>query len=46
LLQGTGEKMRHVKLASLSDVNESVLSGFVKQAVELNLVKGDPTKGA
>jgi hypothetical protein len=46
LLQGTGEKMRHVKLTSLSNVNESVFSGFVKQAVGLNLVKGDPTKGA
>ena len=46
LLQGTGEKMRHVKLTSLSDVNESVFSGFVKQAVRLNLDKGDPTKGA
>ncbi len=46
LLQGTGGKMRHVKLTSLNDVNESVFSGFVKQAVRLNLDKGDPTKGA
>ena len=45
LLQGSGEKMRHVKLTSLGDVNEKVFSGFVKQSVGLNLVKGDPTKG-
>ena len=45
LLKGTGQKMRHVKLTSLGDVNQKVFSGFVKQSVGLNLVKGDPTKG-
>jgi hypothetical protein len=45
LLQGTGEKMRHVKLAGIRDVDEAALAGFVRQAVQLNLSKGDPTKG-
>jgi hypothetical protein len=44
LLQGTGEKMRHVKLTSPKDIDEKVLSDFVRQAVKLNLAKGDPTK--
>jgi hypothetical protein len=45
LLQGTGEKMRHVKLADVADIDEPVFSSFVRQAVALNLQKGDPTKG-
>jgi hypothetical protein len=46
LLQGTGEKMRHVKLTGIDDVDEVALAGFVRQAVQLNLAKGDPTKGS
>ena len=46
LLQGTGEKMRHVKLTGVDDVDEAALAGFVRQAVQLNLTKGDPTKGS
>ena len=46
LLQGTGEKMRHVKLTGIDDVDEAALAGFVRQAVQLNLTKGDPTKGS
>ena len=45
LLQGSGEKMRHVKLTSVDDIDEEVLASFIRQAVELNLTKGDPTKG-
>jgi len=45
LLEGSGSKMRHVKLTSLSDINESAFADFIRQAVELNNVKGDPTKG-
>jgi hypothetical protein len=45
LLQGTGGIMRHVKLTRLDDVDESVLANFVRQAVELNKAKGDPTRG-
>jgi hypothetical protein len=45
LLQGSGEKMRHIKLTSLEDINAKVFSDYVQQAVNLNLSKGDPTKG-
>ena len=45
LLQGTGDKMRHVKLTSLQDIDDEAFTAFVNQAVELNLEKGDPTKG-
>jgi hypothetical protein len=45
LLQGTGEKMRHFKLANLDDVNAAVFSDYVQQAIKLNHTKGDPTKG-
>ena len=45
LLQGSGEKMRHFKLTRLEDINEEVFTDYVKQAVALNLEKGDPTRG-
>lgn len=45
MLQGTGEKMRHVKLTGPSEVDAQVVTGFVQQAVELNRTKGDPTRG-
>ncbi len=45
MLQGTGEKMRHVKLAGIEDIDDEAFAAYVKQAVALNLEKGDPTKG-
>jgi hypothetical protein len=45
LLQGSGDKMRHVQLRSMDDVDEGQFADFVRQAVELNRTKGDPTKG-
>ena len=44
LLQGSGEKMRHIKLTSVDDINEKAFSNLVRQAVQLNQNKGDPTK--
>jgi hypothetical protein len=44
LLQGSGEKMRHVKIVSLDDIDQQAFRDFVNQAVSLNLSKGDPTK--
>lgn len=43
LLQGDGDRMRHVKIASLSDVNKPALKRFVKEAARLNREKGNPT---
>jgi hypothetical protein len=45
LLQGTGEKMRHIKLTSLEDIQEEAFATLVRQAVEMNQIKGDPTRG-
>lgn len=44
-LQGTGEKMRHVRLTGVDDIDPELFSGYLAQAIELNLSKGDPTKG-
>ena len=45
LLQGSGERMRHVKLASVEDIDEDALASFILRALALNEEKGDPTKG-
>ena len=34
LLQGTGSKMRHVKLTCLDDIDESTISDFIRQAIK------------
>jgi hypothetical protein len=44
LLEGTGGKMRHVKLAGMSDIRKRAFKDFVRQAIQLNRTKGDPTK--
>ncbi len=44
LLQGTGGKMRHVKLSGPGDLDAAALRSLVKQAVALNVKKGDPTR--
>ncbi|MHB8133569.1 MAG: DUF1801 domain-containing protein [Anaerolineaceae bacterium] len=44
LLEGEGDKMRHLQLKSIDQINAVILSDFVRQAVRLNLEKGDPTK--
>jgi hypothetical protein len=36
LLSGTGEKMRHVKIHSVDEMDRDALGAFVKQAVSLN----------
>ena len=46
LLQGSGDKMRHVKLTSLEDIQPQVFTEFIRQALVLNMEKGDPTKGS
>jgi hypothetical protein len=44
-LVGDGDRMRHVRLTSLADVRPDLVADWVRQAVELNRTKGDPTKG-
>jgi hypothetical protein len=45
MLQGEGERMRHVKILETHVIDELTLAAFVKQAIALNDKKGDPTKG-
>lgn len=44
LLQGDGERMRHVKLTSTDEVNPRAFRAFVKDAVRLNQLEDDPTR--
>ena len=44
LLRGEGDRMRYVKLVRLDDVRPEVVADWVRQAVELNRTRGDPTK--
>ena len=43
-LEGDGDRMRHLKVKSPAELKTLPIEGFVKQAVELNDAKGDPTK--
>ncbi len=45
ILEGSGDKMRHVKMTGPEDFQPGIFADFVRQAVELNRAKGDPTKG-
>ncbi|HZQ08903.1 MAG TPA: DUF1801 domain-containing protein [Anaerolineae bacterium] len=44
LLEGEGDRMRHVKLASTKDIKKSALTDYIKQAIRLNETKGNPTQ--
>lgn len=44
LLEGSGDKMRHVKLTGPEDIQAAEFKAFVKGAITLNQTKGDPTK--
>jgi hypothetical protein len=45
LLQGTGDKMRHIKMTTPNDIRPDEFHKLVKAAVALNKSKGDPTRG-
>jgi hypothetical protein len=44
-LHGDGERMRHVVLTRVEDIEPEQLAALVRQASALNVQKGDPTKG-
>jgi hypothetical protein len=46
LLQGTGKKMRHVKITGPNEIPIDALQAMVKQAVQLNDEKGVPTRSS
>ncbi len=43
VLTGDGERMRHIKITSVDDIPADALRELVKQAVQLNTAKGNPT---
>jgi hypothetical protein len=44
LLEGSGGKMRHLKLTSVEDIDRATLTRMVKTAVGLNAKLGNPTR--
>ena len=44
MLQGEGERMRHVKIVEAQVIDDVALGAFVRQAFTLNDKKGDPRK--
>ena len=45
VLTGDGERMLHIKITSVEDIPADALRDLVKQAVQLNTAKGNPTLG-
>jgi hypothetical protein len=45
VLQGDGERMRHIKITTVDEIPADALRELVKQAVKLNTAKGNPTLG-
>jgi hypothetical protein len=45
LLKGSGNKMRHVPMKVVEEIQREKFEDFIREAVELNRQKGDPTKG-
>ncbi len=45
MLTGDGDRMKHVKLKSVSDIKTEAFAQFLKEAVKLNKELGNPTKG-
>ncbi len=45
VLTGDGERMRHIKIMSVDEIPTDALRELVKQAVQLNTAKGNPTLG-
>jgi len=45
VLDGEGDRMRHVKIRSVDEIPADAVKDFVRQAVKLNTAKGNPTLG-
>ena len=45
-LDGDGDRMRHVKLRTVADVDQARLTAWLHQAAGLNQAKGDPSRRA
>jgi hypothetical protein len=45
VLEGEGDRMKHLKIKSQETMNPAQIEGFIAQAIALNAQKGNPTKG-
>jgi hypothetical protein len=45
-LEGDGDRMKHLKVRSAGEIEDDVIAGWVRQAVELNRQRGNPTRQA
>jgi len=43
-LEGSGDKMRHVKVRAAEDIDAEGFTAMVRQALELNATLGDPSR--
>jgi hypothetical protein len=43
-IEGSGEKMGHLKLRAASDIRPALVKKLLREAVALNRERGDPTK--
>jgi hypothetical protein len=46
LLEGTGKRMRHISIKSVSEITENLdaFTDLIYEAIRLNLEQGDPTR--
>lgn len=44
VIEGSGEKMGHLKLRSVTDLRPALIRRLVREAVALNRERGDPTR--
>jgi hypothetical protein len=45
VFEGDGDRMRHVKVRTVEELDEDRLLTWAKEAVSLNRASGDPTRG-
>jgi hypothetical protein len=45
VIEGSGDKMGHIKLRAASDIRPPLFKKLLREAVALNAERGDPTKG-
>ncbi len=43
-LEGTGDKMRHVKVRGLEEIDPAVLGDLIRKSAQANIDFGDPTR--
>jgi hypothetical protein len=44
VFEGEGDRMKHIKLSGVKDIQAKAVQDYVRAAVDLNRKLGDPTK--